>query len=125
MAFGRPELGRGEVLEHRTTRTGRWLRERRVRVALLIAVVEGVLVVAKVISWPIALVVAVAVIVLYFAAAGRLRSDAARQAAWIAAVSQALVALVPVLLIIVGTLALIAVGLLAVVALILLFSERR
>lgn len=125
MAFGRPELGRGEVLDHRTTRSGRWLRERRVRVALVIAVVEGVLVLAKVISWPIALVLAVATVVVYFAVAGRLRSDAARQVAWIAAASQALVALVPVLLIVVGTFALIAVGLLAVVALVLLFSERR
>jgi vacuolar-type H+-ATPase subunit I/STV1 len=125
MVFGRPELGPGEVLEHRSTRTGRWLRERRLRVALWIAVIEGILVVFHVISWPVALVIAVAVVVLYFGMVGRLRSDGLRQLAWIAAVSQALVALVPVLVIIVGTLALILVAILAVVALVLLLSDRR
>jgi hypothetical protein len=125
MTYGSPELGRGEVLEHKSTRSGRWLRERRTRTALWIAVIEGALVVFDVISWPIALIVAVAIVALYFTGAGRLRSDTARQAAWIAAVSQALVALVPVLVIIVGTLALIVVGALAVIALILLFSDRR
>jgi hypothetical protein len=125
MAYGSPELGRGEVLEQRSTRTGRWLRERRVSTALWVAAIEGVLVVFDVISWPVALIVAVAIVALYFTWARRLRSDAARQAAWIAAVSQALVALVPVLVIIVGTLTLIIVGALAVIALVLLFADRR
>jgi hypothetical protein len=118
-------LERGAVVEHGTSRPGRWLRERRVRVALWIAVIEGVLVVFHAISWPIALIVAIAVVVLYFSAGNRLRSDVAGQIAWIAAVSQALVALVPVFVFIVGTLALIIVALLAVVALVLLFSDRR
>jgi hypothetical protein len=122
---GRPELGPGEVVEHRSTKTGRWLRERKVRVALWVAVIEGIFVAFKVISWPLALAIAVAVILLYFLGASRLRSDAARQVAWIAAVSQALVSLVPVVVIIVGTLSLIIVAILAVVALILLFSDRR
>ena len=74
---------------------------------------------------PVALIVAVAVLVLYFTWARRLRSDAARQAAWIAAVSQAFVALVPVLVVVVGTLALILVAMFAVFALVLLFAERR
>ena len=33
-----------EPLEHRTTRAGRWLRARRIRAALWIAVVEGIIV---------------------------------------------------------------------------------
>jgi hypothetical protein len=118
-------LERGAVVEHGTSRPGRWLRERRVRVALWIAVIEGVLVVFHAISWPIALIVAIAVVVLYFSTGNRLRSDVAGQIAWIAAVSQALVALVPVFVFIVGTLALIIVAILAVVALVLLFSDRR
>jgi hypothetical protein len=125
MVSGRPELESGEVLEHRSTRTGRWLRERRLRVALWIAVIEGILVAFKVISWPVALVIAAAVIVLHFGVAVRARSDTLRQISWIAAVSQALVALVPVLVIVVGTLALIVVALLAVLALVLLLSDRR
>ena len=118
-------LERGAVIEHGTSRTGRWLRERRVRVALWIAVVEGVLVVFGAISRPIALIVAVAIVVLYFSIGNRLRSGIAGEIAWIAAVSQALVMLVPVLVIIVGTVALVIVGALAVVALVLLFSDRR
>jgi hypothetical protein len=113
------------LVEHGASRTGRWLRARRIRIALWIAVVEGAFIVFHAISWPIALIVAIAVVVLYFSAGNRLRSDVSGQIAWIAAVSQALVMLVPVLVIVVGTLALIVVGALAVVALILLFSDRR
>lgn len=116
-------IERGALIEHGSSRTGRWLRERRIRIALWIAVVEGILIVFHAISWPIALIVAISVGVLYFSAGNRLHSDVAGQVAWIAAVSQALVMLVPVF--IVGTLALIIVAILAVVALVLLFSDRR
>jgi hypothetical protein len=117
-------LGTGPVIDHRSTRAGRWLRARRVRIAFSIAAIEGLLIVVHAISWWAAVAVAALVVVGWFSFAHRLRSDAARQAGWIAAASQALVALVPVLVIIVGTLALVAVGLLAVVALLLLFSSR-
>jgi len=114
----------GPALEHGSTRFGRWLRARRIRVAFWIAIVEGILIVFHGISWWAAIVIAALVVVGWFSFAHRLRSDTARQVAWVAAVSQALVALVPVLVLIVGTLALILVGLLAVVALVLLFSSR-
>ena len=125
MVFGRPELGRGHVIEHGTSATGRWLRSRRFGIAAWIALVEGVLVVLHVIPrWP-ALVVAGAVIAFYLAYGRHSRSDSLQQTSWIAAASQALMALVPVLVIILSTLALIAVALLAVVALIVLFRDRR
>ena len=123
MEYGR-SLGTGPVLEHGTSRAGRWLRARRVRIAFWIAVVEGLLVVLHVISWWLAIGVALLLVLGWFSYGHRLRSDAARQVGWIAAVSQALVALVPVFVLIVGTLALVVVGVLAVVALILLFSSR-
>jgi hypothetical protein len=113
------------ALEHGTSRPGRWLRHYRLRIAFWIAVVEGILLVFGMISRWGALLVAVLVILGYFAIASRVRSPLARDVVWIAAVSQALVALVPVLLIVVSTLALIAVGILAVVALIVLFGDRR
>ncbi len=112
-------------MEHGTSRTERWLRARRVRIALWIAVIEGILVVVHVISWAIALLVAAVVVGLYFWSGHRIRSATVREIGWIAAVSQALVALVPVLVILVGTLALIAVSALALVALVVLFSGRR
>ena len=114
----------GPALEHGSTRFGRWLRARRIRVAFWIAILEGILIVIHAISWWAAIVIAALVVVGWFSLAHRLRSDTARQVGWVAAVSQALVALVPVLVLIVGTLALILVGLLAVVALVILFSSR-
>jgi hypothetical protein len=123
MAF-RQETG-ARTIEAGSTRTGRWLRERRLRIALWIAVVEGILLVVHVIPrWP-ALFVAAAVIALYLFTGRSLSSDTGRQVAWVAAASQAFVALIPVLVIIVGTVALVAVAILAVLALVFLFTERR
>jgi hypothetical protein len=119
------EVPRGTVIEHGTSPGGRWLRSRRLRLALWIAVIEGLLVALHVIPWWLAALVAVAAISLYFWAGRSVPSDTARQLTWVAATSQALVALVPVLVLVVGTLALIVVAVLAVVALIALFADRR
>ena len=124
MVFGRPEL-EGPVLEHGTTRTGRWLRLHRTKIAFWIAVVEAILLVFGVIHRPAALLVAVLVIVAYFWLGRRFRSPFARDVVWIAAVSQALVALVPLLLFVLTAVAFVAVAILAIVALIVLFSGRR
>jgi hypothetical protein len=121
--YGR-SLDTGPALEHGSSRAGRWLRARRVRIAFWIAAIEGLLVVVHAISWWLAVAVAALLVFGWFSFGHRLRSDTARQAGWIAAVSQALVALVPILVIVVGTLALLVVGLLAVVALALLFGSR-
>jgi len=112
------------VIEHGTSPTGRWLRARRVRIALWAAVIEGALVVFHVISWPAALVIALAVLAAYFTVGHRLRSDTLGQIAWIAAVWQAAVLLVPLLVIFVGTLAIIIVGAIAILALLVLFTSR-
>ncbi|HEX9415765.1 MAG TPA: hypothetical protein VF895_03560 [Gaiellaceae bacterium] len=127
MATERPELERrrrGDVVEHGSSRAGRWLQERRVRIALWIAVVEGLLVAVHVINRWVAIIIAAAAVLVYFFAGRESRSHAARQVSWILATSQAAVVLIPFLLILVGTFALIAVGLLAIVALIALFSEH-
>jgi hypothetical protein len=124
MVFGRPEL-EGPVLEHGTTRTGRWLRAHRTTIAFWIAVAEAVLLVVGAVSRPGALLVAVLVIVGYFWLGRRIHSPLARDVSWIAAVSQALVALVPLLLFVVTAVAVVAVAILAVVALVVLFSGRR
>jgi hypothetical protein len=113
------------VLEHRSTRTSRWLRANRLRIALVVAIAEAVLVVFGVIDVLPALLVAGLVVAAYFWLAQRLRPGWARDALWIGAVSQTLVALVPVLVLVVGTLALIAVGLLAAVVLLLLLTGRH
>ncbi len=104
---------------------GRWLRGRRLRIALWTAVVEGILVVTDVVPGLVALVVAAAVIAFYVLIGRQSGSDAVRQASWVAAASQVLVALVPVLVFIIGTLAIVAVALIAVVGLAALFADRR
>jgi hypothetical protein len=113
------------VLEHRSNRSARWLRANRVKIALWIAIAEGVLVVFDVIDVFPALVVAALVVGFYFWLGQRLRAGLGRDAAWIGAVSQAMVALVPLLVLVIGTLALIAVGVLAAVVLVLLLTGRR
>ena len=113
------------VLEHGSTRSSRWLRRYRIRLALAIAIAEAILLVAGAIDKWAALLVAALVVVGYFAVGPRLRSATARDVFWVAAVSQAIVALVPFLVILIGTLTLIAVGVLAVVALVVLFADRR
>ncbi len=115
---------RGDVIEHGSSRTALWLRERRIRIALWIAVVEGLLVAIHVINRWVSVAVAAAAILVYFFAGRDSRSATARQLSWIAAASQAAVVLIPILLIIVGTFALVAVGVVAAIALVALFSER-
>jgi hypothetical protein len=113
------------ALPHGSTRTGRWLREWRFRIALWIAVVEGLLVVFDVISGWVALLVGAILVFFYFAVGRELRWDTLREASWVAALSQVLVAFVPVLAFVVGVLAILAVAILALVALAALLADRR
>ena len=112
------------VLEHRSTRTGRWLRSHRTQIAVVIALVEAIMLVAGAISRPAAIVVAVLVIVGYLGLGRRIRPQVAHDVAWIAAVSQALVALIPLLLFVVTAVAVVGVAILAIAALIVLFTRR-
>jgi hypothetical protein len=122
MSSGYPPL---PVVEHDVSPSGRWLRGHRVRIAIWIAVVEGVLVALHLIPWWAAVLIAALAVVFYFEVGRKSGSDAIRQSSWILAASQALVALVPVLVVVVGTLALVFVAMLAVLALVALFAEHR
>jgi hypothetical protein len=118
-------IDQGHVLEHRSTPGGRWLRARRLRIAVGIALVEGLLVVLDVLDWWVAIILSVAAIGFYLVVGRHLRSYTARQASWIAAAAQAFVVLIPVLVAVISGLAIVALVILAVVALILLLSDRR
>ena len=125
MVFRTQGVGSGQLVEHRSTPLSRWLRAKRLRIAAWIAVGEGVLVLIHAVPRILALVLAAAVILFYFAFGRQVRWDAVRQVTWIAATSQALMVLVPVLITIIGWLAILAVVALAVFALLVLLADRR
>jgi hypothetical protein len=114
------------VIDAHSSRTSRWLRERRVRLALWIAVLEGVIVAFErnVGKWTV-LFLAIAVLAVYIAWARTIRWDAGRQIAWIVAASQSLALLVVILVFIVKVFAIILVIGFAVIALAYLFLDLR
>jgi voltage-gated potassium channel Kch len=112
-------------IEHRTTRTGRWLRARRVRLALGIAVVEGVIVAFRgdVSRWTV-IAIAIPLLAVYVFWGRHAKSDLLRQTAWIAGASQALAVVVVILAFLLNWLALLLAGIFALIALVYLFSDR-
>jgi hypothetical protein len=113
------------VVEHGSSRSGRWLRRYRIRVALWIAVVEAVLVVFDVVPrWP-AFFAALALLALYVFVGRRLRNDTAREVLWIGAVSQLLIVALPFLLALLTFAAFALLAILALVAIGFLFMDRR
>jgi hypothetical protein len=112
------------ALEHGSSRSGRWVRQRRLQLGIWIAIAEGAFVVFGVIPPLAALVVAGVLIVLYVLAARRL-PYAARQAAWVVAFSQVIVASIPLLVLVIGALALFALFVIAAIALVVLLADRR
>ena len=107
------------------SRIGRWLAERRLKIALGIAVLEGILVaVAK--GWSIwtVIIISAPIIAFYLFAGRSLDSDTGRQVAWIAAASQAFAVILCIVALLIGAFVLIIAGVFAAIALILLFGER-
>jgi len=115
-----PVIDHGDAPE-----SGGWLQNRRLKLALLLAVVEGLLVAVGILEAWIAIVLAILALVVYFGWAREQQRETLRDALWIVAVWQAIVLLVPILVVIVGTLALVAVGAIAILALVALFADRR
>jgi hypothetical protein len=114
------------VIESGSSRAGRWLSERRLRFALWIAVLEGVVVAVRgdISRWTVVGVAAL-VLVIYMLVRENVRWDAARQVVWIVAASQVLALLVVILAFVVGVVALVLVALFAIVALAYLFTDLR
>jgi uncharacterized membrane protein YphA (DoxX/SURF4 family) len=112
------------AIEHGSSRSGRWLRGRRLRLTAWITAVEGLLYLIGVLHWWAAVVLALIAVAFYWFVGRSSRSYTVRQASWIFAASQLLVLCVPLAI---GVFKLIAIGLIAiaaVVGLFLLFSER-
>lgn len=118
-------MDRPLTIEHGSTRFGRQLRENRLKAALLVAVVEGLLVLFDVIDWWVVVLAAILAVVLYVWRGRAARREELREASWILAVSQVAVVLVPALVLVATALAVFALVLLAVVALVVLIRDRR
>ena len=124
MAYER-SLEHSGTIEHRSSRTGRWLRARRIRIALWIAVLEGIVVALAhdVSRWTV-IAIAIPLLALYIVWGRNARSDTVRQLGWIAGASQALAVVVVIMAFILSWLALVLAGVFAAVALLFLFSDR-
>jgi len=114
------------VIAHETSRTGRWLRERRNRFAFWIAAAEAIVVAVfhGASRWTV-MGVALIAVAIYLYRGREASSDTARQLSWIFAASQVLAFIAAVLALLIGTLVLILAGIFAVVALFILFTDRR
>jgi hypothetical protein len=124
MATDQPLQPSGPI-EHHTTRAGRWLRARRIRAALWIAVIEGIIVALlhDVSRWTV-IAVAIPLLALYLFWGRTARSDTVRQLSWIAGASQALAVVVTILAFLLSWVALVLAGVFAIIALLFLFSDR-
>src|SRR5438128_1254830 len=112
-------------MEHGSTRAGRWLETRRVRIAAWIAAGEAIIVLFShnVTKWT---VIAVAVVAVLAWLGGRESgSHLVRQVLWIFAASQLLAVIAVILAWIVKWAVILAVVVFAVLGLVYLFLDRR
>jgi hypothetical protein len=114
----------GYALDHES-RYGRWLRVRRFRWALWIAVIEAVLAafLHDFSRWTIVLLALVSVPI--YLLWGHRQRDTVRQVTWIAAASQSLAVVAVIVASLVGFFVLALAGIFAAVALFLILSDRR
>jgi hypothetical protein len=122
MAYSQPQ----PVIESGSSRAGRWLRERRLKLAIWIAVFEGIVVALRgdVSRWTVVGIAAL-VLIIYVLLRDRVRWDAGNEVLWIVAASQVCAVLVVILAFVIGALSLVLVGVFAVIALFFLFNDRR
>jgi Ca2+/Na+ antiporter len=119
------ELG-APTIEHGSTRSGRWLHARRVRLVLWIAFVEAILVALlhDVSRWTV-IVVAIVAVAVYFFFGRESKSDTVREATWIAAASQALAVIAVLFAFVFFWIAIVVALIFAAIALLILFTDRH
>ncbi len=114
------------IVEHGSSRLGRWLRARRNGIAVSIALVEAIIVaIFHDVSRLTVFAFAILAFVLYWYAGRTSRSDTFRQLSWIFAVSQLLAAIAAILAFILVWAAILAACAFAAIALFFVFSDRR
>jgi hypothetical protein len=111
------------VVEHRQSAGARWLRERRLRIALLIAFIESLLVIFSSLGW-FWVVGAAAVAVALYLLGRRTGSATVHELTWVLAASQLISLIVPLLWEVVKFLAILVLVLLALFFLAILLLDR-
>jgi len=115
----------GGALDHGSTRHGRWLQERRIRIAAWIAAAEGLIVLLSpgITKWTVIVIAAVACLAWY---AGRESSShTLRQVLWIFAASQLAATILVILAWVLKWAVVTGIVILAVGGLVYLLRERR
>jgi hypothetical protein len=113
------------LIEHGESRLVRRARQNRLKLALAIAALEGILVLVGAIPWWFVVLLALGALAAYAGWGREHESADVRLVTWTAAVSQLAVVLVPVVAGAVVVLAALAVVVLAAVALAVLVLDRR
>jgi hypothetical protein len=113
------------TIEHGSNRFGRALRENRIKLAFVLALVEGVLVLVGQIPWWVVVLLAIGAVALYVGRGRKARREEIRETTWILAVSQLAVVLVPPLAIVLTAFAVVALVVFAIIALVILLRDRR
>jgi FtsH-binding integral membrane protein len=116
--------GAGTALDQPGSRPARYLKEHRLRLAIWIGAVEGLLTIF-VLSHYVVYVLAIVAIAWWFTMGRRYSSATARHLSWIFAASQAIAVLIPVILHIAKWAAITAVVIAAAIGLFILFTERE
>ena len=101
------------------------MRVNRLKIALVVAIVEGVLVLVAKIDWWVVALLAIVAVALYVYRGRAARREEIREGTWIFAVSQLAVVLVPVLALVLTAFAVVALVIFAIVALVILLRDRR
>jgi hypothetical protein len=113
------------LIEHGESRLARRVRHNRYKIALGIAVIEGILVLVGAIPWWLVVLLALGALAGYVGWGREHKSADVRLVTWTAAVSQLVVVLVPILAGAVVVLAAVAVVAVAALALASLLLDRR
>lgn len=113
------------VIEHGETPRARQVRQNRLKIALAIAVVEGVVVLAGGIPWWVAILLAIGGVGSHLGFGRASGRSIVRSVTWVAAVSQLLVVVIPAFVAIALLVAVVALVIIAAVLLIGLLLDRR
>jgi hypothetical protein len=113
------------LVEPGESRAGRWLRERRLRIALVIGVIESILVLTSQIRWFWVLGLFLLLAAAYVYVRRRFENETLRQVAWTAAFSQVLPFVIPLLWGLVKGIAIVLLVIVALIAAALLYLDRR